>query len=157
MLSAFVSLPGPLEEGPYPTLVNYSGYDPSRPAEPVKGLEFLCKQYPVICDPPADGTGLIGSLLGYATVSVNIRGTGCSGGAYDYFETLEMLDGYDVIETVAAPGLGAIPQGGNDRHLLSRHRAAVRGQDAAAQPGRHLAHVGDRQRGHHALSGRHPQ
>src|SRR5205807_8045007 len=28
--------------------------------------------------------------------------TGCSGGAYDYFETLELLDGYDIVETVAA-------------------------------------------------------
>src|SRR6185295_11205867 len=39
---------------------------------------------------------------GYATVGVNMRGTGCSGGAYDYFEELQLLDGYDVIETVAA-------------------------------------------------------
>ncbi len=30
-----------------------------------------------------------------------MRGTGCSGGAYDYFEPLQGLDGYDVIETVA--------------------------------------------------------
>jgi predicted acyl esterase len=42
---------------------------------------------------------------GYATVNVNIRGTGCSGGAFDFFETMQLLDGYDVIETVAAqPG-----------------------------------------------------
>ena len=30
-LSVFVSLPGPPEDGPYPVLVNYSGYDPSQP------------------------------------------------------------------------------------------------------------------------------
>ncbi len=30
-----------------------------------------------------------------------MRGTGCSGGAFDYFEALQSLDGYDVIETVA--------------------------------------------------------
>ena len=30
-----------------------------------------------------------------------MRGTGCSGGAFNYFETLQNLDGYDVIETVA--------------------------------------------------------
>jgi X-Pro dipeptidyl-peptidase-like protein len=40
-------------------------------------------------------------LLGYAVVDVNMRGTGCSGGAFDYFEPLQGLDGYDVIETVA--------------------------------------------------------
>ncbi len=41
------------------------------------------------------------SLLGYAVVDVNMRGTGCSGGAFDYFERLQALDGYDVVETVA--------------------------------------------------------
>ena len=40
--------------------------------------------------------------MGYAVVGVNVRGTGCSGGAYDFFETMQVLDGYDVIETVAA-------------------------------------------------------
>ena len=37
-----------------------------------------------------------------AWVGVNIRGTGCSGGAYNFFENLQALDGYDAIETVAA-------------------------------------------------------
>ena len=41
-------------------------------------------------------------MLGYATVGVNVRGTGCSGGAFDAFEQLQALDGYDVVETVAA-------------------------------------------------------
>ena len=40
-------------------------------------------------------------VLGFAVVDVNMRGTGCSGGAFDYFEPLQSLDGYDVIETVA--------------------------------------------------------
>src|SRR4029079_19734625 len=31
----------------------------------------------------------------------NMRGTGCSGGAFDFFEPLQSLDGYDVIETIA--------------------------------------------------------
>ena len=30
-----------------------------------------------------------------------MRGTGCSGGAYDFFEPLQSLDGYDVIETIS--------------------------------------------------------
>jgi len=30
-----------------------------------------------------------------------MRGTGCSGGAFDFFEPLQGLDGYDVIETIA--------------------------------------------------------
>ena len=39
--------------------------------------------------------------MGFAVVDVNMRGTGCSGGAFDYFEPLQGLDGYDVIETIA--------------------------------------------------------
>jgi len=51
------------------------------------------------------GGGLIGAvlanLMGFAVVDVNMRGTGCSGGAFDFFEPLQSLDGYDVIETIA--------------------------------------------------------
>ncbi len=82
-LSAMVSLPGPADQGPYPTVIEYSGYDPSHPGSPQ----------------PSE---LLAGLLGYATVGVNIRGTGCSGGSYDYFEQLQSLDGYDVVEAVAA-------------------------------------------------------
>ena len=39
--------------------------------------------------------------MGFAVVDVNMRGTGCSGGAYDFFEPLQNLDAYDVIETIA--------------------------------------------------------
>ena len=39
--------------------------------------------------------------MGFAVVDVNMRGTGCSGGSFDYFEQLQNLDGYDVIETIA--------------------------------------------------------
>ncbi|HXY92621.1 MAG TPA: CocE/NonD family hydrolase [Acidimicrobiia bacterium] len=83
LLSADVVLPGPVADGPYPTVVEYSGYDPSNP----------------------DGhqpASTLAQLLGFATVGVNLRGTGCSGGAFDYFEPLQSLDGYDAIETVAA-------------------------------------------------------
>ena len=45
---------------------------------------------------------LISRAFGFATVGVNIRGTGCSGGAFQFFETLQSTDGYDVIETIAA-------------------------------------------------------
>lgn len=83
-LSTQVSLPGPPEDGPYPTLVEYSGYDPSSPTTGQPQFKLL-----------ANG-------LGYAWVGVNMRGTGCSGGAFTFFERLQGLDGYDVIETVAA-------------------------------------------------------
>jgi predicted acyl esterase len=81
-LSASVWLPGPAEDGPYPTVVEYSGYTPS--------------------DPESAGFADLFGALGYAYVGVNIRGTGCSGGSFDYFEYTQSLDGYDTIETVAA-------------------------------------------------------
>jgi predicted acyl esterase len=102
-LSIFVTLPGPPEDGPYPTVVTYSGYSPSQPGQLVSPMaEPFCNTFPILCDAPSDPNTLIAGVLGYATVGVNMRGTGCSGGAYDYFEPLQLLDGYDAVETVAA-------------------------------------------------------
>src|SRR5204862_7126635 len=50
---------------------------------------------------PESGIAVLANLMGFAVVDVNMRGTGCSGGAYDFFEPLQNLDGYDVIETIA--------------------------------------------------------
>jgi predicted acyl esterase len=69
--------------GPVPTLIEYSGYGYANPAGPQSGIAILA------------------NLMGFAVVDVNMRGTGCSGGAFDFFEPLQGLDGYDVIETVA--------------------------------------------------------
>ncbi len=82
-LAIDVHLPGPASAGPYPTLVEYSGYGYADPAGPQSGI------------------APIANLLGFAVVDVNMRGTGCSGGSFDYFEALQGLDGYDVVETVA--------------------------------------------------------
>ena len=101
-LSIYVTLPGPIEKGPYPTVVNYSGYDPSKPGKPYEEYSGLCSGFPALCDPPTDPSAMLAALNGYATVGVNVRGTGCSGGAYDFFDTLQKLDSYDVVETVAA-------------------------------------------------------
>jgi uncharacterized protein len=82
-LALDVRLPGPASAGPYPTVVEYSGYGYADPAGAQSGIS------PIL------------NLLGYAVVDVNMRGTGCSGGAFDYFEKLQGLDGYDVVETAA--------------------------------------------------------
>jgi uncharacterized protein len=82
-LAVQVTLPGPPEDGPYPTVVEYSGYDPANP----DGLQ---------------PSKLIAGMLGYATVGVNMRGTGCSGGSFLFFEPAQVTDGYDVVEAVAA-------------------------------------------------------
>jgi predicted acyl esterase len=68
---------------PYPTLIEYSGYGTATPAGPENGIATLA------------------NLMGFAVVDVSMRGTGCSGGAFDFFEALQNLDGYDVIETIA--------------------------------------------------------
>ncbi|HRI71009.1 MAG TPA: CocE/NonD family hydrolase, partial [Polyangium sp.] len=101
-LAAYITLPGPIENGPYPTVVNYSGYSPAQPGAPIGNYAFLCGDLPILCDAPNDPSAIIAGLNGYATVGVNMRGTGCSGGGYDYFETLQRLDGYDIVEIVAA-------------------------------------------------------
>jgi predicted acyl esterase len=80
-LAIDVRLPG--GSGPYPTLVEYAGYGYADPAGAQSGISEVAQ------------------ALGFAVVDVNMRGTGCSGGAFDYFEALQSLDGYDVIETVA--------------------------------------------------------
>ena len=99
----------------------------------------------------------IANLLGYAVVDVNMRGTGCSGGAFDFFEPLQSLDGYDVIETVARQpwvargkvGMIGVSYGGISQLFVAA--------DAAAEPGGDHAAVGDRQHADDAVSGRHPQ
>jgi len=81
-LAINVILPGPIDKGPYPTVIEYSGYDPANPDTP-------------------QPSSMIANALGYAVVGINMRGTGCSGGTFDYFETLQSTDGYDAIETIA--------------------------------------------------------
>ena len=81
-LSVNVVLPGPADGGPYPTVVEYSGYAPS--------------------NPDAQGFPQLFTTLGYAYVGVNVRGSGCSGGSFRFFEDAQLLDGYDAIEAIAA-------------------------------------------------------
>jgi predicted acyl esterase len=82
LLAINVLLPGPPENGPYPTVIEYSGYDPANPDEAEPGT-------------------LLAGVLGYAAVGVNMRGTGCSGGAFQFFEWLQSTDGYDAVEIIA--------------------------------------------------------
>jgi predicted acyl esterase len=79
-----VGAPLPLvPSGPTPTLIEYSGYGYANPAGPQSGISILA------------------NLMGFTVVDINMRGTGCSGGAFDFFEPLQNLDGYDIVETVA--------------------------------------------------------
>src|SRR4051794_41017182 len=71
-LSANVVLPGPIDKGPYPTVVEYSGYSPSDPGDTTFSQLY--------------------TALGFAYVGVNIRGTGCSGGSFQFFEPAQSQD-----------------------------------------------------------------
>jgi len=134
-LSAEITLPGPADKGPYPTVIEYSGYDPSHPGAPQPST-------------------LIAQLLGYATVGVNVRGSGCSGGTFSFFETLQKLDGYDVVETVAAqpwvlhgkPGMVGISYPGIAQTFVAPtrppHLAAIAPLSVVADTYRSLADPG---------------
>lgn len=81
-LSVNVKLPGSASDGPYPTIIEYSGYSPSNPN--TRGP-----------------SPMLAAIMGFAFVGVNIRGTGCSGGVFDIFYPPQAADGYDAIEIIA--------------------------------------------------------
>ena len=84
-IAATVWLPNTAQcgAGPWPTVINYDGYGSANPDDP----------------PPSI---LISNLLFcFAGVGVDIRGSGCSGGVFDVFNTAQHADGYDIIEIVA--------------------------------------------------------
>jgi predicted acyl esterase len=85
LLAAMVRPPAgkSLSDGPFPTVIEYSGYSPADP------------------DSPQPST-LISEFVGFATVGVNMRGSGCSGGVLGLFDLPTTADGYDVVEAVAA-------------------------------------------------------
>lgn len=65
-------------EGPYDTVLDYSGYMPGITLYDGVHRHFLCE--------------------GYAVAGVNIRGTGCSAGEFDYFEPRQAEDGREAID-----------------------------------------------------------
>jgi uncharacterized protein len=105
-LAATVRLPDgkTLANGPFVTLIEYSGYTTAAPHSLIDS--YLGRPGHPSNDPllPSTSTAL-GSLIapsvGFASVSLQIRGTGCSGGAYDLFGPTLATDGYDAIERIA--------------------------------------------------------
>jgi predicted acyl esterase len=88
-----------LSDGPFPTVIEYSGYQVAAPHDL---LQSIGKNDPLA---PATSTAvgsLIAPLLDFAVVSVQMRGSGCSGGAFDLFDYPTTYDGYDAVETVAS-------------------------------------------------------
>jgi len=94
---------------PCPTVIEYSGYNVAGPTDPIPPL--IDKVLGVPCSNCGDpnllpsGATYVGAVLarvsGFATVSLQMRGTGCSGGAFDLFGYPSDYDAYDAVEVVA--------------------------------------------------------
>ena len=67
--------------GPYPAVIDYSGYMPA--INVYDGLDDRFIEQ------------------GYAVVGVNMRGSGCSSGTFDYFEPRQSVDGVEAIDWLA--------------------------------------------------------
>ena len=104
-LAATVRLPPgkTLADGPFPTVIEYSGYAVAAPHSLINSLEGKASSKdPLLPDSSTIVGSVIAPLLGFVTVSVQMRGTGCSGGAFDLFGLPSDYDGYDIIQTVGA-------------------------------------------------------
>ncbi|WP_226017922.1 CocE/NonD family hydrolase [Novosphingobium sp. FKTRR1] len=85
----------PKGKGPFPVIVNYSGYDPGS----IGGAAYLD-------DNTAMAVNLDRTLVeaGYAVAGVNARGTACSEGQFEFLARSYGQDGRDAIEFFAAQG-----------------------------------------------------
>ena len=105
LLAATVRLPPgkTLSDGPFPTVIEYSGYNVAGPHNLIDALEgHASSSDPLLPDTSTVVGSVLAPLLGFVTVSVQMRGTGCSGGAFDLFGLPSDYDGYDVVQTVGA-------------------------------------------------------
>jgi uncharacterized protein len=82
----------PKGAGPFPVIVNYSGYDPGS----IGGAAYMD-------DNTAMSVNLDASLVaaGYAVVGINARGTACSEGQFEFLARSYGEDGSDAIEWIA--------------------------------------------------------
>jgi len=94
---------------PCPTVIEYSGYGTAGPTDPEPFLVAQatgstctnCGDPHLLPDSATDVGAVMARVAGFATVSLQMRGTGCSGGAYDLFGYPSDYDAYDAIEIVA--------------------------------------------------------
>ena len=105
-LAATVRLPPgkTLADGPFPTVLEYSGYAIAAPGNLLSSIlnPSAGSSNPLLPDSATAVGSVITPLLGFATVSLQMRGTGCSGGALDLFGLPTIYDGYDAVQIAAA-------------------------------------------------------
>jgi predicted acyl esterase len=105
LIAATVRLPPgkTLAEGPFPTVIEYSGYGTAAPHSLINAEEGKAPtDDPLLPDSSTVVGSLLAPLLGFVAVSVQMRGTGCSGGAFDLLGYPSDYDGYDIVQTVGA-------------------------------------------------------
>ncbi len=88
-----------LNDGPFPALIEHSGYGTAAPHNLLQAV-LANNGDPLAPDTSTAVGALIGPEMGFAVVSVQMRGSGCSGGAFDLFGLPTTYDGYDMVETV---------------------------------------------------------
>ena len=91
--------------------MEYSGYNVAGPTDPIPGLitsvlgghctTTTCGNPNLLPDSSTDVGAVLARVSGFATVSLQMRGTGCSGGAFDLFGYPSDYDAYDAIEILA--------------------------------------------------------
>ncbi|MGA3148998.1 MAG: CocE/NonD family hydrolase [Acidimicrobiales bacterium] len=94
---------------PCPTVIEYSGYNVAGPTDPIpvllsEALHTPCKDcgdQNLLPDTSTAVGSAVARVSGFATVSLQMRGTGCSGGAFDFLGYPSDYDAYDAIEIVA--------------------------------------------------------
>ncbi len=106
-LAATVRLPPgkTLADGPFPTVIEESGYAIAAPHSLVDAVLHTNGEStsdPLVPDTATSVGSLVAPLLGFATVSLQMRGTGCSGGAFDLFGLPTTYDGYDAVQIAAS-------------------------------------------------------
>jgi putative CocE/NonD family hydrolase len=72
----------PDDDQPHPTLLTYDGYYAGGAPDSGYARRYLPR--------------------GYALAGLQVRGTGCSGGEFDFFQPAEANDGYEAVEHLAA-------------------------------------------------------
>jgi len=94
---------------PCPTVIEYSGYATAGPTDPIPYVLAQatgttcsgCGDPDLLPDTATEIGAVVARVAGFATVSLQMRGTGCSGGAYDLFGYPSDYDAYDAVEIVA--------------------------------------------------------
>ena len=132
-------LPGPAEAGPYPTLIEYSGYGYADPSGGESSIQQILS--------PARVRGRRRQHARHRLLGRRLRLLRAAAGPRRLRRDRDRRP----------PAVGAEQQGRDGRRLLRRDQPAVRRPDAAAEPRGDRPAVADRPDPDDALSGRRPQ